>query len=99
MSTSEGRLPRIPVTQSAFERDVNRLRKRGKNMSRLFEVIEILCQRRPLESRHRDHALTGDWKGYRDCHIEPDWVLIYRVDDTAREVILARTGSHADLFD
>jgi mRNA interferase YafQ len=49
-----------------------------------------------VEARHRDHALTGDWKGFRDCHIQPDWVLIYSVDDEA--LYLTRTGSHSDLF-
>lgn len=82
-----------------FERDLKRLRKRGKQLPRLFAIVELLSQGRPLEIRNRDHALTGDWHGWRECHIEPDWLLIYRVDEVSSRLILGRTGTHADLFD
>jgi mRNA interferase YafQ len=59
-------------------------------------MIEMLCARRPLEARHRDHALTGDWKGWRDCHIEPDWLLISK--EEGGDLALGRTGSHSELF-
>jgi mRNA interferase YafQ len=88
--------PRAVVTTKAFERDVKRLRKRGRDLARLRAVIDALRLGQPLDPRHRDHALTGDWQGFRDCHVEPDWVLIYRRD--AEAVSLTRTGTHSDLF-
>jgi mRNA interferase YafQ len=66
-------------------------------MSKLRELILLLLAENPLPGRYMDHSLRGNWKGYRDAHIEPDWLLIYRV--TGDELHLARTGSHADLFD
>jgi mRNA interferase YafQ len=81
-----------------FERDLKRIRKRGKDIGRFRDVIEALRLRQPLTHRHRDHALTGNWKGWRDCHVEPDWILIYRVDVAAGELILGRTGAHSDLL-
>ena len=65
-------------------------------MGRLHAVIESLRLRQPLDPRHRDHALGGDWRGFRDCHVEPDWVLVYQLDDET--VCLTRTGTHSDLF-
>jgi mRNA interferase YafQ len=87
------------VTTSRFERDAKRVRKRGRDMARLVAVVDTLRHRRPLASRHRDHSLTGPWQGWRDCHIEPDWLLIYRVDEGDGALVLARTGTHADLFE
>jgi mRNA interferase YafQ len=65
-------------------------------MEKLRAVIEALRTRQPLGPKHRDHALSGEWKGWRDCHIEPGWVLIYKRDDA--KLTLGRTGSHSDLF-
>jgi mRNA interferase YafQ len=79
-----------------FKRDVKRMDKRGKDFSELRRVIELLAAGEPLEPRHRDHPLSGGYSGSRDCHIEPDWVLIY--ERTRDELILIRTGTHADLF-
>lgn len=79
-----------------FRRDVKRLLKARTDLSRLESVIQTLVAQQPLEEGHRDHALVGNWKGYRECHIQPDWLLIYRVVD--QELQLVRTGSHADLF-
>ncbi len=73
--------------------------KRGYDLDGLHDVIERLRTGAGLEPRHRDHALTGDWKGWRDCHVEPDWLLIYRIDEGAGELILGRTGTHADLWE
>jgi mRNA interferase YafQ len=87
---------RAVVTTKAFERDVKRLRKRGKDMGQLLAVVEALRVRQLLEPRHRDHPLTGDWSGFRNCHVKPDWVLVYRLDEEA--VYLTRTGTHSDLF-
>ena len=86
----------MPLRGSAFEKDVKRLRKGRKDLGKLRAVIDRLCSRQPLDSRHRDHALTGDWKGWRDCHIEPDWLLIYKVK--GGDLALGRTGSHSELF-
>ncbi len=74
--------------------DVERQRKRGKDMAKLQAVIELLCHHRPLEPRHKDHPLAGEWEGYRDCHIEPDWLMIYLPE--GGKLILARTGTHSD---
>jgi mRNA interferase YafQ len=90
--------PRNVVATKRFDKDAKRVRKRGNDMARLLAVVDALRNRRPLTDRHRDHALSGDWQGWRDCHIEPDWLLIYRVDDEAGELILGRTGTHSDLF-
>lgn len=80
---------------SRFRRDIKRLKRRGKDIGKLRAVIIELANELPLPERYRDHALTGDWLNYRDCHIEPDWLVIYRI--TGSELLLART-SHADLF-
>jgi mRNA interferase YafQ len=82
---------------TAFRRDARRLGRRGADLTKLENVVALLAAKKPLEPRHRDHPLSGGWKGFRDCHVEPDWVLIYRVE--GNELQLARTGSHADLFE
>ncbi|MCI5223161.1 MAG: type II toxin-antitoxin system YafQ family toxin [Candidatus Electrothrix sp. AR4] len=86
---------RISQTRQ-FSRDLKRVAKRGKNLDKLKQVVTLLAKDRPLEPRHREHALTGNWKHSRDCHIEPDWLLIYTLDDQALR--LERTGTHSDLF-
>jgi mRNA interferase YafQ len=79
-----------------FSRDLKRMRKRGKDLSKLREVVKQLAAGKPLEPRLRDHALVGQWQPSRDCHIEPDWVLIYTTDEATLR--LERTGTHSDLF-
>ena len=79
-----------------FKKDVKRTGKRGKDMAKLRAVILLLIEDTPFEPRHRDHPLKGEWHGYRDLHVEPDWVLIYKLSET--EPFLARTGTHSDLF-
>ncbi len=82
-----------------FVRDVKRIRRRGKDIEKLKVIVSRLAQGEggSLDAKHRDHALTGMWKNCRDCHIEPDWILIYSMDrDTLR---LERTGSHSDIFE
>lgn len=83
---------------SNFKKDLRRMIKRGANMELLDEVIKILLRRKTLPEKYHDHPLTGNWHGYRDCHIEPDWVLIYRIDDDALILLATRTGTHSDLF-
>ena len=72
------------------------MQKRGKALSRLQRVVKLLAKGEQLPKKYRDHALVGAWRPARDCHIEPDWLLIYTVDDEA--IRLERTGSHSDLF-
>ncbi len=86
----------IPVRSTQFKRDVKRAKKRGKDLSKLRTLLSLLIERKPLPASSFDHPLKGNWKGYRDVHIEPDWLLLYRV--VGNELHLARTGSHADLF-
>lgn len=86
-----------PVTQtSQFKRDIKRLKKRGKDLEKLGNLVRLLAADEPLEEKHRDHALTGRWVSSRDCHIEPDWILIYRNEPDS--LYLERSGSHSDLF-
>jgi len=79
-----------------FKKDYKRVKKQNKDLSKLRTIIEKLSSRHILEPIYRDHPLSGNWKDHRDCHIEPDWILIYRI--TADELYLERTGSHSDLF-
>jgi len=87
---------RTIARSTAFRKDVKRVEKRGKDMARLKAVLVALVEGAPLDPRYRDHPLKGEWRGWRDLHIEPDWLLLYRV--TESEVELARTGTHSDLF-
>ncbi len=81
---------------SRFRRDLRRMRRRGKDLSKLYGVVETLAPGEELDERHRPHPLMGNWRPFWDCHIEADWLLIYRVQDDFVE--LYRTGSHSALF-
>lgn len=83
-------------TTTAFERDVRRINKRGKDLDKLEAIVNLLQAQEQLPARCRPHPLRGNWTGYWDCHVEPDWILLYKVTDQA--LMLVRTGSHADLF-
>lgn len=85
-----------PIFENRFNKDIKQLQKRGKNMEKLKTVIDTLLKNQQLDPKYKDHALTGNWNGYRDCHIEPDWILIYKISKT--HLFLVRTGSHSDLF-
>lgn len=87
----------VPVRSAQFKRDVKRMKKRGKDMSKLRRLLLALIPQIPLPESQRDHLLQGIWKGYRECHIEPDWLVICRVEGS--ELHMARTGSHSDLFE
>jgi mRNA interferase YafQ len=87
--------PLILVTTTKFDRDVKLQAKRGKSIEKLDAIVRSLRTRQPLAPRHRDHFLGGDWEGWRDCHVEPDWVLIYKKN--AGTLTLGRTGTHSDL--
>ena len=85
-----------PVRSTQFKRDVKRAEKQGKDLTKLRAVLAALIRQEPLAVRQRDHPLRGIWKGYRETHIEPDWLLIYRIE--GNELHLVRLSSHADLF-
>jgi len=80
-----------------FSKDVKRMQKRGKDLEKLKVVVRKLANDDPLDPRHRDHPLSGEWKYCRDCHIESDWALIYT--KTNEYLRLERTGTHSDLFE
>jgi mRNA interferase YafQ len=88
---------RTPSYSGQFRRDVKLAKRRGKDMAKLRHVLRLLVDGKALPVRLRDHPLRGEWRGWRDLHIEPDWLLIYKVDATT--VRFERTGTHADLFD
>ncbi|MXX90361.1 MAG: type II toxin-antitoxin system YafQ family toxin [Boseongicola sp. SB0677_bin_26] len=84
------------VLSTRFRKDMKRMRKRGKDMEKLATAVTMLARQDALPPEYRDHALSGDWAGFRDLHIEPDWLLLYRI--SGDEVQLARPGTHSDLF-
>ena len=84
------------ISATQFRRDVKLAEKRGKDMAKLRELIELLAAGSPLPARYKDHSLGGEWRHFRDCHIEPDWLLIYKIDGD--DLYLVRTGTHSDLF-
>ena len=86
------------VPSNQFRKDLKLARKRGLKIERLKEVVNILAEQKKLEDKYRDHGLSGEYKGFRECHIEPDWLLVYRIDEDVLELFLFRTGSHSDLF-
>lgn len=86
-----------PEYSGQFKRDIERMRKRGKDLGKFKALARLLVAAATLPAGFQDHPLKGEWKGWRDAHIEPDWVLIYAI--TGEVVRFERTGSHADLFD
>ena len=90
-------MPLSLLTTTAFEKDLKRVGKQGRNLDKLEAVVNLLQSQKPLPTRCRPHLLRGNWTGHWDCHVEPDWLLLYRV--TATSLILVRTGSHAELFE
>lgn len=88
-----------PVYHSgAFRRDLKLAHRRGKDLVKLQDILERLSRGEPLPARLRDHPLKGDMQGCRECHIEPDWLLIYRLEQDGGAIRLERTGTHSDLF-
>ena len=84
--------------QAAFKKDYKRIVKRGYDMRLLEKVIELLANQKPLPEKNRDHQLSGDYAGCRECHITPDWLVFYEVAVEELILYLTRTGSHSDLF-
>ena len=87
------------VLSNRFRKDLKLAAKRGLRLDELNAIVEQPAAGQTLPERTRDHALTGDYIGFRECHIRPDWLLVYRVDGDALELFLFRTGTHTDLFD
>ncbi|MFZ3047462.1 MAG: type II toxin-antitoxin system YafQ family toxin [Desulfatirhabdiaceae bacterium] len=85
-----------PAYTRQFERDSKRMKKQGKNLDKLKIIIRTLVAEESLDPIHRDHKLIGNWKGRRECHIESDWLLIYKTEND--RIVFERTGTHADLF-
>lgn len=81
-----------------FLKDLKREHKRGRNFTLLKYVIRILAKGEILPEKNKDHPLKGEWKGYRECHISPDWLLIYKIQNDILILTLTRTGTHSDLF-
>ena len=86
----------IPVYTRQFEKDVKRMKRRGKNLEKLKIVIRSLVNEELLDHIHRDHKLIGKWSGRRECHIESDWLLVYKTE--IDRLVFERTGTHSDLF-
>ena len=84
--------------ENSFKKDYKRIVKRGYDTKLLETVLELLCSQSVLPERYRDHPLKGNYTGYRELHILPDWLLIYKIQETELTLVLTRTGSHSDLF-
>lgn len=85
-----------PIYKTKFKRDLKLMTKRGKSIEKLKTVARQLIEGQPLEAKYNDHPLKGNYVDTRECHIEPDWLLVYMIKDTS--ITFVRTGSHADLF-
>ncbi len=88
----------IPIYTKRFDKDVKKAIKRGKNIDKLKIIIIKLINNESLEKTYQDHPLIGNYKDRRECHIEPDWLLIYKLIPEDNQIIFERTGTHSDLF-
>jgi mRNA interferase YafQ len=86
------------ISTTRFKKDLKLIMRRGYNIQLLQEVVSQLAAGIPLPEKNRDHTLTGEWTGHRECHITPDWLLIYMLDNNVLVLTLTRTGTHTDLF-
>ena len=86
------------ITTTQFKKDLKRIRKRGLDLNSLKFVLDTLQKQEALPLKYRDHALVGNYRGFRECHIEPDWLLIYTISNEKLILTAARTRSHSDLF-
>lgn len=82
----------------SFKRDYRRVLRRGYDIHLLEQVIQMLAEQKKLPPKYRDHELGGDYNGYRECHITPDWLLIYKIEQNELILLVTRTGTHSDLF-
>ena len=83
---------------SQFKKDLKLAKKQNKDLGKLFEVIDILANGEILDAKYKDHSLTGNYRGTRECHVEPDWLLIYEIRGDVLVLMLYRLGSHSELF-
>ena len=88
----------IITTTNKFDRDLKKCFKQDKDIALLETIVLLLEKSQSLPRHNKDHVLRGNWKGFRECHIQPDWLLIYFVDEKRKEIVLTRTGSHSELF-
>ena len=86
------------VMTTQFRKDLKRINKRGKDLSLLKDVLQTLREEQALEEKYHDHALTGNYIGFRECHIQPDWLLVYAINKEELILTASRTGSHSDLY-
>jgi mRNA interferase YafQ len=86
------------VVTNQFKKDLKRIRKQGKDLDLLKDVLQMLLEEQVLDIKYRDHALTGNYIGFRECHIQPDWLLVYMINHDELLLTASRTGSHSDLF-
>lgn len=86
------------VMATQFRKDLKRINKRDKDLSLLKDVLQTLREEQALEEKYRDHALTGNYIGFRECHVQPDWLLVYAINKEELILTASRTGSHSDLF-
>jgi len=86
------------IRTAQFKRDYKAIQKRNYDVTILMEVVRVIANGEELPEKYKDHTLTGNWAGYRECHIQPDWLLIYRIEDDNLILVLSRTGNHSDLF-
>ena len=84
---------------SKMKRDVKRARKRGKDISKMTDALDWLASENQMPEKYKDHPLKGEMQGFRECHIEPDWLLIYKIDREELVLLAVGTGTHSDLFD
>ena len=82
----------------SFKKDRKLMKKRNMDMDKLIGLMDLLINEKPLLPKHENHPLHGKYQGWWECHVTPDWVLIYRIDDAKRKIVFYRTGSHSDLF-
>ena len=87
------------VVTSRFKKDYKQAKKRGLDMRLLQDVLQTLQDEEQLDEKYCDHALSGDYRGFRECHIQPDWLLIYALSEQEAILVAQRTGTHSDLFD
>lgn len=86
------------ILSNRFKKDLKLAKKRGYDLDLLDEVVTALATSQVLDEKYRDHSLSGDYAGFRECHIQPDWLLVYRIDYEGIFLLLSRTGTHSDLF-
>lgn len=86
------------IYTNQFKKDLKLAKKQNKDLGKLYKIVDLLSSDKKLDISYKDHSLIGDYKGYRECHIESDWLLVYKIKDEKMVLSLSRLGSHSDLF-